>query len=658
MHGRAVMSRRSQLSSRQVPVGAEPDAAGGVHFRVWAPRRRRVEVVFPGGPASRPLAREEDGYFAAPVDDARPGTLYAFRLDDDPKAYPDPASRFQPEGPHGPSEVIDPRAFTWTDGAWRGITRKGQVLYELHIGTFTPEGTYAAAAARLEHLRDVGVTCIEMMPVAEFPGRFGWGYDGVDLYAPTRLYGRPDDLRAFIDRAHQLGLGVILDVVYNHVGPDGNYLHLFSPAYFSQTYTTEWGAAINYDGDDARPVREFFIENAAYWIREFRFDGLRLDATQSIFDASHEHVLAAMSKRARAAAGGRSIVLVAENEPQHTRMVRPLDAGGYGLDALWNDDFHHSAVVAATGRGEAYYTDHAGAPQEFISAAKWGYLFQGQRYRWQEQRRGTAGLDLSPEQFVVFFENHDQVANTARGLRLWQVTTPGRYRALSALVLLSPGTPMLFQGQEFASSKPFLYFADHDPDLSGLVTAGRAEFLEQFPSIHDAGTKAQLARPSDEDTYARCRLDWSECESHAATLALYRDLLHLRRSERAFAAQAQRAVDGAVLGPEAFALRFFDGEPGAAANSGTSGEGCGDRLLLVNLGRDLPLESVPEPLLAPPADCRWTLRWSSEAPQYGGGGTPPIENDAGEWRLPGHCAVVLGTLQGGHPFQRHTRRTA
>jgi maltooligosyltrehalose trehalohydrolase len=646
------------VGSRQLPIGAEAESGGGVHFRVWAPERRSVHVVFPGGPPARTLAREAGGYFAAHVPGAGPGTRYAFVLDDDPTEYPDPASRFQPEGPHGPSEVIDPTSFPWSDAEWRGLTLGGQVVYELHVGTFTPEGTYAGAAERFEHLRDLGVTCIEIMPVAEFPGRFGWGYDGVDLYAPTRLYGRPDDLRRMIDRAHALGLGVILDVVYNHLGPFGNYLQEFAPAYFTDRYATEWGAAINYDGDDAGPVREFFVENAAYWIREFHLDGLRLDATQAISDASPDHVLAAIARRAREAAGDRSIILVAENEPQHTRLVRPPEGGGFGLDALWNDDFHHSAVVAATGRREAYYTDHAGKPQEFISAAKWGYLFQGQRYRWQEQRRGTASLELPPATFVVFFENHDQVANTARGLRLWQLTTPGRYRALSALVLLSPGTPMLFQGQEFASSRPFLYFADHAPELSGRVTSGRAEFLDQFPSIHDPAMRAQLAVPSAEETFTRCRLDWSEAETRADVLALYRDLLQLRRSERAFSRQEPRAVDGAVLGAEAFVLRFFDGPPGIVAPDDEGRDGCGDRLLLVNLGRDLPLDTVPEPLLAPPANCRWTLRWSSEAPRYGGGGTHPIENEHGEWYLPAHSAIVMGTLKGGHVWRRHTRRTA
>jgi maltooligosyltrehalose trehalohydrolase len=492
------------------------------------------------------------------------------------------------------------------------------------------------------------------MPVADFSGRFGWGYDGVDLYAPSHLYGRPDDLRAFVDRAHALGLAVILDVVYNHLGPDGNYLHAFSPSYFTERYRTEWGAAINYDGDDAGPVREFFVENAAYWIREFHLDGLRLDATQAIHDASPTHVVAELADRARAAARPRAIIIVAENEPQQSEMVRPRAVGGMGLDGLWNDDLHHSLVVAATGRREAYYTDYAGRPQELISAAKWGYLYQGQRYRWQEQRRGTAGLDLPPCAFVTFLENHDQIANTARGRRVHEMCSPARHRALTAFVLLAPGTPMLFQGQEWSSSGPFLYFADHEPELAALVRTGRAEFLEQFPSVGDPAMRAQLDDPADEATFAKCVLDWDERDVNRHALALHRDLLALRRTHRAFACQARRAMDGALLTPEAFLLRFFDGEPGGAV----PGEQRGDRLLLVNLGADVDLDILPEPLLAPPPRQRWVLAWSSESPAYGGGGTPQVETPQGRWHLPAQSAVVMATVEGAPERGRHTRRTA
>ncbi len=368
------------MPKRRLPVGAEVQPDGSVHFRVWAPKRRKVEVVLenagqPG--AAEALAAEGNGYFSGRVASARPGTIYRFRLDGDSYLYPDPVSRFQPEGVHGPSQVIDPSDFPWTDASWRGVPREGQVIYEMHIGTFTPEGTWAAGMGELAELAALGVTVLEVMPVAEFPGRFGWGYDGVNLFAPTRLYGTPNDLRRFVDRAHAEGLGVILDVVYNHVGPDGNYLKQFAEDYFTDRYANEWGEAINFDGENAGPVREFFLANAAYWIDEFHIDGLRLDATQQIFDSSSEHILAAIARGVRAAAKGRSTFLVAENEPQLGKLVRPIERGGYGLDALWNDDFHHSAIVALSGHNEAYYTDYLGAPQEFLSASQVGFSLSG-----------------------------------------------------------------------------------------------------------------------------------------------------------------------------------------------------------------------------------------------------------------------------------------
>ncbi|HKI38414.1 MAG TPA: malto-oligosyltrehalose trehalohydrolase [Gemmataceae bacterium] len=611
---------------RRLPVGAEVLPQGGAHFRVWAPRCRRVAVVLdPGGEFD--LQPEVGGYFSGPVAAARAGTLYRFRLGDNDRPHPDPVSRFQPEGPHGPSQVIDPSAFRWSDGAWRGPAREGQVIYEMHVGTFTRECTWEAAGRELPELADLGVTMIELMPVADFPGRFGWGYDGVDLFAPCRLYGTPDDMRRFVDRAHALGVAVILDVVYNHFGPDGNYVREFAEHYFTDRYTTAWGEPINYDGADSGPVREFFVANAGYWIDEFHLDGLRLDATQNIYDDSAEHVLAAIGRRVREAAPDRRTFVVAENEPQHVRLVRPAERGGYGLDALWNDDFHHTALVALTGQNDAYYTDYLGTPQELISALKWGYLYQGQRYRWHRKRRGTPALDLHPTAFVTFLENHDQVSNSARGLRSHQLTSPGRFRAMTALLLLGPATPMLFQGQEFAASSPFFFFADHQKDLAELVRRGRVEFLSQFPSVADPAIQAALPDPHDPRTFERCKLDLSERRTHAWAYDLHRDLLRLRRTDPVFRRPRPRGLDGAVLGPGAFVLRYFaeDGD---------------DRLLLVNLGRDLPLDPAPEPLLAPPEGKGWDVHWSSEDPRYGGSGTVPPETEEG-WRVRGEAAVVL-----------------
>jgi maltooligosyltrehalose trehalohydrolase len=617
-------------STRRWPVGAEVMPQGGTHFRVWAPRRRQLAVVLEGG-ASFPLTAEEGGYFSGLVDEARAGMRYQFRLDEGERLYPDPASRYQPDGPHGPSAIVDPHVFKWTDADWLGVSLPGQVIYEMHIGTFTPEGTWAAAQRQLAALAELGVTVLEVMPVADFPGRFGWGYDGVNLFAPTRLYGTPDDFRCFVDAAHTQGLGVILDVVYNHLGPDGNYLKEFAEAYFTDRYTTDWGEAINYDGPHAAEVREYFLCNAAYWIAEFHLDGLRLDATQNIYDQSEDHFLAELGRRVRAAAAGRATLLVAENEPQEVIQVQALEQGGYGLDGLWNDDLHHSAMVALTGRNEAYYTDYRGTPQEFISALKYGYLYQGQYYKWQKQRRGTPSLKLPPAHFVTFTQNHDQIANSGRGERAHALTSPGRWRALTALLLLGPGTPMLFMGQEFAASSPFLYFADHNQELAPLVCKGRAEFLAQFRSLATPEAQAVLRDPCDPQTFELSKLDLSERERHAEIYALHRELLRLRRSDPVFRAQRPGGLDGAVLGDEAFVLRFF----GEAA-----GQLDDDRLLLVNLGRDLHLHPAPEPLLAPPAGMHWEVLWSSEDPHYGGLGTPPLDTNEG-WRLPGHAAVVL-----------------
>jgi maltooligosyltrehalose trehalohydrolase len=620
--------------TRRLPVGAEVLPGGGVHFRVWAPGRRRVEVMLDGStPLS--LVAEEGGYWAGQLPHARAGQRYRYRLDAE-GVFPDPASRFQPEGPHGPSEIIDPAAFAWSDHGWEGLRLPGQVLYELHLGTFTPEGTWEGARGRLPHLRDLGITAVEILPVAAFPGAFGWGYDGVDLYAPHAGYGRPDDFRRFVDEAHRLGMGVMLDVVYNHLGPDGNYLRAFSPHYFSHK-STEWGDALNYDGEQSAAVRQLFIENAAYWIAEFHVDGLRLDATQSIFDESPEHLVAELTRQARAAAGGRSILVVAENEPQETKLMRPPVTGGYGLDAMWNDDFHHSAVVALTGRNEAYYSDYLGQPQELIAAAKHGFLYQGQRYAWQKKGRGSSTRGIPPRAFIAYLENHDQVANSCKGERLWRQSAPGCYRAMTAYLLLGPWTPMLFQGQEWGASTPFAFFADHHDQLRALVRKGRAEFLSQFRRCNTPETRDQMLDPGALETMTACRLDWSEPARppHQQLLALHRDLLALRRSDPVISAQADHgvAMDGAVLGASCCALRY-------ATASGD------DRLLLVNLGRDLQPTPIPEPLLAPPDGRRWALAWSSESTRYGGSGTPPIETEEGEWRILGHSTVVLHGVSG------------
>jgi maltooligosyltrehalose trehalohydrolase len=618
---------------RRYSIGAEIVSENETHFRVWAPKANVLEVVLESSAdrsAERTfhsLARERDGYFSGTVS-CGAGARYRFRLNGSKNFHPDPASRFQPEGPHGSSYIVDPFAFKWTDANWHGVELAGQVIYEFHVGTFTPEGTWRAAAEKLELLKNDGVTSLEMMPIADFPGRFGWGYDGVNLFAPTHLYGTPDDLREFIDRAHALGLGVILDVIYNHFGPDGNYLGVYSDHYINRQRENDWGDSINFDGENCGPVREFFITNGRYWIEEFHFDGFRFDATQSIHDNSQEYIVGAIGRAARQAAGERAIILIAESETQEPKLVQPREEGGDDLDGVWNDDWHHSAMVALTGRNEAYYSDYAGRPQEFISAAKYGYLFQGQPYSWQEAPRGYPTLGLPPETFVVFIDNHDQISNCAFGDRARTQTSPGRYRAMTALLLLGPWTPLLFQGQEFGATTSFCFFSDvGDDKLKESVRKGRFEFLAQFPSTGREEIQARIGVPHDPQTFAKSKLDWSERQRNGPLCYLHRDLLRLRREDSRLSRQIVGGVDGSVLGAESFLLRFL-----SAQND--------DRLLIVNFGRRQRLVPAPEPLLAPPLGFEWELLWSSEAARYDGPGTVDLATEE-EWILPAEAAFVL-----------------
>lgn len=618
--------------NRNRPVGAEV-VEGGIHFRVWAPKRRVLSVVLfhdEGHHTNLPLEREEGGYFSGFLSEGVAGQRYSFRADDDDYNYPDPASCFQPLGVHGPSEVIDGSGFEWSDSDWQGVTLPGQVIYELHVGTWTPEGTWQAALEKLPHLVELGVTLVEVMPVAEFHGEFGWGYDGVCWYAPTHLYGRPDDFRKFVDRAHQLGLGVLLDVVYNHLGPTGNYTGAFSPYYVSRKHNTDWGDGINFDGKHSRPVREFVLSNVKYWIEEFHLDGLRLDAIQAIVDDSPKHILAELGEVARAAAGQRQILIFAEDEHQRSRDVRPIGEGGFGLDGMWNDDFHHACRVAATGHAEFYYADFTGSPQEILSATRYGFLYQGQWNQRQGQHRGTPSWDIPAPHFVNALQNHDQVANSTHGHRGHQLTSPGRWRALTALQLLAPGTPLLFMGQEFMSSKPFLYFADHEVEIAELVRQGRWAFLRGFPRSAGAAVDSALVDPVSRATFEASKLDWEELETHQQAWLLHKDLLKLRRSDPIFSRQDATMLHGAVIGPEALLLRWLD----------PAGD---DRLVILNLGRDLEWRPASQPLLALPSNSEWKILWSSESPKYGGTGTALL--DMKRLAIPGHALVVLRPVQ-------------
>ena len=574
-----------------------------------------------------PLTPHVDGWFEGVVR-GEPGSRYGFRLDRNPHIYPDPASRFQPAGPHELSEVIDPTAYRWQDAAWGGLSLKGQVLYELHVGTFTANGTWEAATHRLDRLRTLGVTAIQMMPIAEFGGDFGWGYDGVCWFAPSHLYGRPDDLRRFVDLAHAHGIAVVLDVVYNHLGPDGNYLSAYSKDYFTDRYENEWGAALNFDGPNSAAVRAFVLASVERWVCEYHVDGFRLDATQQIFDGSEKHIITAIVERARQSAGGRQVIVIGENEPQHAELLREPKQGGCGLDGLYNDDFHHTARVALTGLREAYYSDYGGTSQELLAAVRHGFLYQGQRYNWQQQPRGTPALDRPVWQFIHFLENHDQVANSATGRRLSELASPGQMRALTALLLLGPETPLLFQGQENGSTAPFVYFAHQEAELARQVRDGRREFLAQFERFRTPAVASLQHDPAARATFELCKLTDHDTERSRQWWLLHHDLLALRRDDRTVALQGEFGLDGATLDDRSLIVRY-------------AGVDSDDRLLVVNLGADLDLASRSEPLVAPPGGASWRVLWSSEDPAYGGSGTPAWT--ASRWTVPGFAALLLGT---------------
>jgi maltooligosyltrehalose trehalohydrolase len=609
-----------------MPLGAQL-VDEGVRFKVWAPKVTGIDVLLQTGAALALKKDTDTGYFSGIAPHASPGMTYRYRVDGE-KDFPDPCSRFQPEGPHGPSLIVNPSAYRWRDHNWPGVRIMGQVIYELHIGAFTQEGTFDAAIQELEVLKRLGITLLEIMPVAEFPGRWNWGYDGVCLFAPSHRYGDYEAFKRFVDAAHNKGLGVILDVVYNHFGPDGNYVSVFSDDYFTDRYPNEWGQAINFDGPRSAGVRELVVQNACYWIEEFHLDGLRIDATHAIHDAGEQHILAALSLETRRAAGRRSIVLIAESEAQEIHAVRPVEQGGWGLDAIWSDDFHHVSRVAATGRSEAYYTDYRGAPQEFISAIKRGFLYQGQRYHWQRKARGTV-VDREPAcSFVFYLQNHDQIGNTLTGNRLHTLTSPGLYRVLTTIHLLAPQTPMLFMGQEYGASNPFLYFVDFGGhELGPKVQQGRQQFLSQFPSYASEAAQKSMFDPNDALTYDRSKLDGAERRAQGPLYKLYRDLLRLRREDLVFSAQSRDAIDGAILSPQAFVIRCFEATDH-------------DRLVVINLGPDLHFVPAPEPLLAPPPHGEWALLWSSDHPQYGG---PGIINPLTEegWHIPAESATVF-----------------
>ena len=595
------MTARPWALSRGATVVPE-----GVRFSVWAPKATRVAVQIEGGDR-HPLAASGAGVFEGVVHGVRAGTDYRYALDD--HVVPDAVSRHQPAGVHGPSRVVDPSQYRWGDAGWRGLAMADAVIYELHVGTFSEEGTFRGVIPHLRGLRELGITAVEIMPVAEFPGSRNWGYDGVHLYAPQSTYGGPEELRAMVDAAHAEGLAVVLDVVYNHLGPEGNYLGAYGP-YFTDRYKTPWGPALNYDDALCDEVRRFVIDNAMYWVTEFHVDGLRLDAIHGIFDFSPRHILrdVADSVHRQASLLGRQALVIAESDLNDPRIVRTPDACGYGLDGQWADDLHHAIHASLTGERNGYYADFGGiAP--IATALRTPFVYDG-RYSFHRKRaHGAPATGVPRNRFVVCIQNHDQVGNRAFGDRIATVAGLSKSRLAAALLLLSPYVPLLFMGEEYGETNPFQYFVSHgDPQLVEAVRAGRRKEFEQF------GWGDDVPDPQDPDTFERSRLDRRRMDApgHADLYALYRDLLRLRCREPA-------------LRPGRSEPRVAYDEPGKWITLELSGEEGRPLLAIFNLSE--ADQRVPAATSAPGA---WRLVLSTEAERYGGrGGAPAALPDNG-----------------------------
>ncbi|KLN56480.1 malto-oligosyltrehalose trehalohydrolase [Variovorax paradoxus] len=519
----------------RMPFGATVHG-GGVDFALWAPSMHGIALVHtPAGGTGTPHAMEQDadGWHRLTLADARDGDRYAYRLADG-TIMPDPASRFNPQDVHGPSQVVDPARFAWTDTAWRGRPWHEAVVYELHVGAFTEEGTFQAVRERLGELAELGITAVELMPLAEFPGARNWGYDGVLQFAPDASYGAPDDLKALVDTAHALGMMVLLDVVYNHFGPEGNYLHACCPEFFNTAEHTPWGAAINFDGPGSRTVRDFFIHNALYWVEEFHLDGLRMDAIHAIRDASPRHIVREIREALNAGpARERQVHLVLENDANQASL---LARDGNGLPvagtAQWNDDLHHAVHVLATGERDGYYADYADAAAgRFAHALAEGFIYQGQPSAFRGgELRGEPSTQLPSTAFVSYLQTHDQVGNRAFGERIHALGDPVLVRAALACVLLSPHVPMFFMGDEFAASSPFLYFCDFGPELASAVAEGRRAEFGRFAAFADEAARARIPDPNAAETFLASKLRWRErgAQPHFARLCEVQRLLDVR----------------------------------------------------------------------------------------------------------------------------------
>ncbi len=565
----------------------------GVTYRVWAPSAQKVAVAVENSAEENArvirLKRRSDGGFVGRDPVGRAGDRYWLRLDAG-ESVPDPVSRFQPDGVDGCSMVIDPQTFRWSDAGRKAPRFRDLVIYELHVGTFTEAGTFRGAIEHLAHVRDLGATAIEIMPVGEFPGRRNWGYDGAMLFAPSRNYGTPDDFRALVDAAHGHGLAVILDVVYNHFGPYGNRLRMFAPHFFDATRLTPWGESIHFDGPNSPQVRAFFKQNLESWIREFHLDGFRFDATHAIFDESPKHILAELRESAHA----QGAFVIAEDERCEEML---LSQYGFHLDGAWADDFHHTIEVALLGERSIYGTGFHGSPGELAEVLQSGWT-----KRWPAPERAQ----LRPEQFIHCISNHDQAGNRPWGDRLNHLVGPDAYRAASALLCLAPGTPLLFMGQEWAASTPFPYFTEHPPELQARVQEGRRRDLSAFRAHAQEIAARGLPAPQDERTVGAARLKWEEIAApeHAQILACYREALAWRRQA-----------------PFAAAVSFFDYFTRALANGLLAVRSAGERPWLIVCGlrlHEVPLRFERDPVTAPPTGMRWKCLWSSNDIRFGG----------------------------------------
>jgi maltooligosyltrehalose trehalohydrolase len=519
------------MNAWKLSRGAMVLPGGRARFEVWAPLAQRLALHLPKTRRLFPMdGPSESGVFALEADNIEPGTDYAYRLNGEPADVPDPVSRYQPEGVFGPSRVVDPACFAWNDRHWRGLEMADLILYELHVGTFTHAGTFDAVIERLSHLRALGITAIEVMPVAQFPGSRNWGYDGVFPYAVQNTYGGPGGLRRLVNAAHSAELAVILDVVYNHLGPEGNVLPRYGP-YFTDKYKTPWGQAINFDGSYSDEVRRYVIDNALHWLSEYHIDGLRLDAVHAICDFSATNILEEIAAEAHKLQEqlGRRLLIIAESDLNDARLVRPRERGGFELDAAWSDDFHHAVHAALTGEQIGYYRDFKGSAA-IAQAIQQRYVYGGEYSPFRRRRHGAAATDVPADRFVVFAQNHDQVGNRAEGDRLSNLVSFERQKLAAAMVLLSPYVPLLFMGEEYGETNPFLYFVSHySPELIEAVRQGRSDEFESF------AWQGGVPDPAAESTFEASKLDWSRTqdEPHADMLAMYRQLLALRKSEPA-----------------------------------------------------------------------------------------------------------------------------